>query len=60
MQFEVGPDGVPMNLHVRDSSDPKLEKLIIATLRDWRFHPAMKDNVPVAVSAEFEFVRGSR
>jgi len=60
MSIEVGTDGVPMNLHVKDSSNPAMEKVIIATLRDWRFHPAVKDNAPIAVPAEFDFVRGSR
>jgi len=45
---------------VKDSSNPAMEKVIIATLRDWRFHPAVKDNAPIAVPAEFDFVRGSR
>lgn len=59
MSFEVGEDGVPMNLHVRSASDSDSEKLLIATVRDWRFHPAMKDGTPVAVPARFDFVRGS-
>jgi len=60
MSFEVGPDGIPMNLHVQNSSNADMEKLIIAALRDWRFHPAMKDNAPIAVPAEFEFVHRTR
>ena len=59
MSFEAGEDGVPMNLHVRSASDSDSEKLLIATVRDWRFHPAMKDSVPIAVPARFDFVRGS-
>jgi hypothetical protein len=39
--------------------NPDPEKLIIATLCSWRFHPAMKDDTPIAVLAEFDFVRGS-
>lgn len=39
ISFQVGADGVPINLHVRKASDSDAEKLIIATVRDWRFRP---------------------
>lgn len=58
--FEVGPDGIPADLHVQDSSDPNAENLVLDTVRGWRFHPAMKDGVPVAAPAVFEFARGQR
>ena len=60
MSFEVGPDGIPMNLHVQNSTNAAMEKIIIGTLHDWRFHPALKDNAPVAVPSEFEFVHRAR
>lgn len=59
ISFEVRVDGIPMNLHVRNASDADSEKLLLATVRGWRFHPAMKDNTPIAVPARFDFVRGS-
>ncbi len=58
--FEVGPDGIPADLRVQDSSDPNVENLVLDTLRGWQFHPAMKDGVPVAAPAVFEFARGQR
>jgi hypothetical protein len=60
MSFDVGADGVPMNFHVKNSSNPAMEKIIIAALRDWHFHPAMNHRAPIAVPAEFEFVHHTR
>jgi TonB family protein len=58
--FDIGPKGVPANLHVAKSSDAKWEKEMLAAVRGgWRFRPGTIDGKPVTVPAWFEFVRGS-
>ncbi len=60
VSFDVDPDGVPFNLHVESSSDPSAEQLVMDAVRQWRFHPAMREDTAVAVPARFDFERGTR
>ena len=58
--FDVAPNGIPVQLRVVKSSDPRWEMELLAALRQgWRFRPATIDGKPIASSAWFEFVRGS-
>lgn len=58
--FDVSPKGVPLNVRVVKSSDPKWESELLAALRDgWRFRPGIVAGKPIAAPAWFEFVRGS-
>jgi TonB family protein len=57
---DVGPKGVPLNIRVVKSSDPKWEQQLLASVRkSWRFRPASMDGQSVMTPAWFEFVRGS-
>jgi TonB family protein len=61
IEFDVSPKGVPSNLRVVKSSDPKWAPELLRALRDgWRFRPATVDDKPVTTPAWFEFVRGAR
>ena len=57
---DVGPHGVPLNVHVVKSSDARWESQLLAALRkSWRFRPGSIAGKPVTTPAWFEFVRGS-
>lgn len=58
--FDVGPNGVPVQLRVVKSSNTRWEMELLAALRQgWRFRPGTLDGKPAATPAWFEFVRGS-
>ena len=60
LTFDVGPNGVPLNVVVVKSSDAKWENELVTALRDgWRFRPGVINGKPATVPAWFEFVRGS-
>lgn len=60
MTFDVGPDGIPANVVIVKSSDPKWENGLLTAVRTgWRFEPGIIDGKPATVPAWFEFVRGS-
>ncbi len=48
------PDGLIGDLQIGASPHPDLIPAAIACLRKWRFNPAQKDGVPVAVTATVE------
>ena len=50
----VGPDGTPRDVRVQRSLGMGLDQKAIATVRTWRFQPAMKDGHPVAVQVSIE------
>ena len=58
--FDVGPNGIPEDLRVLKSSDPKWERGLLRAVRGWRFRPGAVNGKPVSVPAYFEFLRGSR
>lgn len=47
-RFEVDAAGKPQVTLIQPTSDPRLNYLILAKLREWRFFPAVKDGKPVA------------
>jgi TonB family protein len=58
--FDIGPNGIPVQLRVVKSSDARWEMELLSAMREgWRFRPGTVDGKPVAMPAWFEFVRGS-
>src|SRR5882724_441859 len=39
LAFDVDEQGVPANLHVEKSSDPKWDAEVLAAVQEWRFNP---------------------
>ena len=58
VSFDVNESGVPANVQVEKSSDPKWESEVIALVRDWRFEPGLQDGRPAPVHATLNFARG--
>ena len=54
LDLVIGTDGQPGDVRVARSPHPDLTTLAIACLRQWRFQPAMRDGVPVALRATME------
>ena len=50
----VGPDGNPRELHIMRSLGLGLDEKALDAVRTWRFEPARKDGVPVAVRISVE------
>jgi len=50
----VGPDGNPHDLHIMRSLGLGLDEKALDAVRTWRFEPARKDGVPVAVQISVE------
>jgi protein TonB len=50
----VGPDGNPRDLHIMRSLGLGLDEKALDAVRTWRFEPARKDGVPVAVQISVE------
>jgi protein TonB len=50
----VGPDGNPRELHIMRSLGLGLDEKALDAVRTWRFEPARKDGVPVAVQISVE------
>ena len=50
----VGPDGNPHDLHLMRSLGMGLDDKALEAVRTWRFEPARKDGVPVAVRISVE------
>jgi protein TonB len=50
----VGPDGNPRDLHIMRSLGLGLDENALDAVRTWRFEPARKDGVPVAVQISVE------
>jgi len=50
----VGPDGNPHELHIMRSLGLGLDEKALDAVRTWRFEPARKDGVPVAVRISVE------
>lgn len=59
--FDIGPKGVPADLRVVKSSDPKWDAEVLRAVRQgWRFRPSIVNDKPVTTPAWFELVRGAR
>ncbi|MGH9632276.1 MAG: energy transducer TonB, partial [Bryobacteraceae bacterium] len=46
---EVGADGIPRNIRVRESLGLGLDECAIAAVEKWRFRPALRNGKPVPV-----------
>ncbi|PRE45458.1 hypothetical protein C6P97_07580 [Burkholderia multivorans] len=46
-RFRIHPDGTVNVELVRPTQNPRLNQLLMETLKNWRFFPAMKDGHPV-------------
>jgi TonB family protein len=50
----VSSKGLPEQIRVQKSLDPGLDQNAVNAVRKWKFRPAMKDGVPVAVTINVE------
>jgi periplasmic protein TonB len=50
----IGPDGRPRDVKISRSLGMGLDQKAIEAVRRWRFEPALKDGVPVAVQVNIE------
>ena len=55
--FDVDPQGVPVNIQVANSSDPKLSQPATDLIAGWRFEPATNNGAAIQAHAEFDLVR---
>ena len=51
-RFEVAPDGSAKVELVQPTHNPGLNRLLLDTLKTWRFFPAMANGQPVASALE--------
>jgi len=47
-RFQIAADGTATVELARPTPNPRLNRLLLDTLKNWRFFPAMKDGKPVA------------
>jgi protein TonB len=47
-RFQIAADGTTTVELIRPTQNPRLNRLLLDTLRNWRFAPAMQDGKPVA------------
>ena len=52
VRFHVAADGTASFELVRPTPNPRLNRLLLEKLREWRFFPAMRDGKPVASDQE--------
>jgi len=50
--FQVAPDGTVKVTLTQPTQNPNLNQILLATLREWKFFPAMKDGI--AIASEFD------
>ena len=50
--FKVGPDGTVEVTLAQPTPNPRLNQILLNTLREWKFFPAMKDGI--AINSEFD------
>jgi protein TonB len=50
--FKVAPDGTVDVTLAPPTQNPRLNRILLATLREWQFFPAMKDGI--AIASEFD------
>ena len=51
-RFHVNVDGTATVELVKPTQTPRLNRLLLETLKNWRFFPSMKDGKPVASTQE--------
>ncbi len=50
--FKVGPDGSVEVTLAQPTPNPRINQILLNTLREWKFFPAMKDGI--AINSEFD------
>jgi protein TonB len=50
----VGPDGLPIHLHVVQGAGDGLDESAMESVRSYRFEPAKENGTPVAVRIKVE------
>ena len=50
--FKVSPDGTVEVTLAQPTPNPRLNQILLNTLREWKFFPAMKDGI--AINSEFD------
>ena len=55
--FDIDPNGVPVNIQVANSSDPKWSQPATNLIAGWRFEPATNNGAAILTHAEFDLVR---
>jgi periplasmic protein TonB len=50
--FQVAPDGTVKVTLTQPTQNPSLNQILLTTLREWKFFPAMKDGI--AIASEFD------
>jgi TonB family protein len=58
VSFDVDPQGVPVNVQVEESSDPKWDDEVTAMIREWRFQAALDSGTAIQSHAVFDLSRG--
>ncbi len=51
-RFDVATDGTVTVALVKPTQNPRLNRLLLESLKGWRFFPQIKDGKPVASSQE--------
>lgn len=55
MAFVIDEQGVPVNVQVEKASDENWARDVTAALREWKFTPAHKDDLPISVPCTMDF-----
>jgi TonB family protein len=58
LTFDVDAQGMPVNLQVENSSDPKWNDEVIAMIREWRFKAALNNGTAFQSHGVLDFIRG--
>jgi len=58
LSFDVDTQGIPTNIQVEESSDPKWNDEVVAVIREWRFQAALDNGTAVASRASLALSRG--
>ena len=58
--FDIDQQGVPSNIHVLRSSNPKFDHAVTSLIHAWRFRAATQGGVPVPAKATLDLTRGDR
>ena len=51
-RFEIAEDGTSSVTLIKPTQNPRLNRLLLDSLKNWRFTPALKDGKPVATSED--------
>jgi TonB family protein len=52
LKMIIDSEGVPQNVHVVKSVDPRLNESAVKAVKQWRYKPASKDGVPVPMEMQ--------